>query len=143
MIRPINNHDMDQMLDIWLGASIQAHAFIDEQFWRAQRDAMRSVYLPAASSFVFEREGAIAGFYSLYGDALAALFVHPDSQGAGIGSLLVAHAKSGRDRLELAVYSANRAARRFYERHGFVAIDERLDAHTGHPETLMRWPASP
>jgi putative acetyltransferase len=139
VIRQIGNDDLDQVLDVWLRASIQAHAFIGEQFWRARLDDMRSVYLPAASSCVFEREGALAGFYSVYADALAALFVDPDSQGAGIGSLLLAHAKTGRNRLDLSVYSANHAARRFYERHGFVALEERPDAHTGHPETLMRW----
>lgn len=139
MIRQMDKDDMDQVLDIWLRASIEAHAFIGEQFWRARLGDMRSVYLPAATSCVFEREGAPAGFYSVYGDALAALFVHPDIQGAGIGSLLLAHAKTGRHRLDLTVYSANHAARRFYERHGFVAFDERPDAHTGHPEILMRW----
>ncbi|KFI07121.1 GNAT family N-acetyltransferase [Massilia sp. BSC265] len=141
MIRQMCNYDMERVLDIWLRASIQAHAFISEQFWRAQLGNMRTLYLPAATSYVFERDGGVAGFYSLYGDALAALFVDPDRQGAGIGSLLLADAKNHRSGLELAVYSANHAARRFYERHGFIAVDERPDEHTGHPETLLRWQA--
>ncbi|MFC0251263.1 GNAT family N-acetyltransferase [Massilia consociata] len=132
---------MEKVLDIWLRASVQAHGFIDAAFWHAQRDSMRTLYLPVATTYVFERDGAVAGFYSLHGDVLAALFVDPDSQAGGIGSLLLADAKTRRSVLELSVYSANQAARRFYARHGFVAFGERPDEHTGHPETLMRWQA--
>lgn len=141
MIRPIRSEDMDKVLDIWLQASIQAHNFIDAAFWREQLGAMRNRYLPAATSYVFEIDGAVCGFYSLHGDALAALFVAPGKQGAGLGSLLLADAQARRAMLELTVYSANHAARRFYERHGFVVLGEQQDAHTGHSETRMRWPA--
>ena len=102
---------------------------------------MRTLYLPAATSHVAECDGEVVGFYSLHGETLAALFVDPEHQGTGLGGLLIAHARKGRDRLELAVYSANHGARRFYEKHGFVATGEGLDEHTGHAETRMRWQA--
>ncbi len=132
---------MEKVLDIWLHASIQAHSFIGADFWRQQLGAMRNRYLPASTSYVFEIDGAVWGFYSLHGDALAALFVAPAKQSAGVGSLLLADAQARRPMLELTVYSANHAARRFYERHGFVVVGQQQDAHTGHLETRMRWPA--
>ncbi|WP_413043846.1 N-acetyltransferase [Pseudomonas sp. YJ42] len=141
MIRNICLQDMEAVLNIWLQASIQAHRFIDAKFWHSQLDAMRNVYLPASESHIFEREGKVCGFRSLNQNVLAALFVAPEHQGTGIGAQLLADAKIRRPTLELAVYSANVPARRFYERHGFVALREQRDEHTGHLETLMRWEA--
>jgi len=141
MIRDMHSQDTEAILDIWLRASIQAHGFISENFWRSQQDAMRNIYLPSAKSRVFESEGQVCGFYSLNQNALAALFVEPEHQGAGIGTQLLADAKIRRSTLELAVYSANVPARRFYARHGFVVLRDRPDEHTAHLETLMFWRA--
>jgi putative acetyltransferase len=93
---------------------------------------MRHVYLTAADSHIFEREGKVCGFCSLNQNVLAALFVAPEHQGAGIGAQLLADAKIRRPRLELAVYSANIPAPRFYERQGFVVLCEQRDEHADH-----------
>ena len=57
------------------------------------------------------------------------LYVRPDSLGQGIGSALVRHAKqvmpSG---LQLWTFQSNARAHRFYERHGFEAV-EYTDGH--------------
>lgn len=52
------------------------------------------------------------------------LYVHPDFQGRGIGSRLLAHAFADAEKLELWTFQANRPARNFYEKHGFTAIEE-------------------
>jgi putative acetyltransferase len=139
MIRDVQNTDIDPVLDVWLRASIQAHDFISPDFWRSQLAAMREVYLPAAKTRVFEREGKVAGFCSVHGDTLAALFVSPEHQGGGVGKQLLVDAMASRLVLDLAVYSANVPAIGFYERHGFVVLNEQLDEHTGHLEKVMRW----
>lgn len=84
MIRNMGLQDIEAVLNIWLEASIQAHGFIDASFWHSQLDAMRHVYLPAADSHIFEREGKVCGFCSLNQNVLAALFVAPEHQGTGI-----------------------------------------------------------
>lgn len=139
MIRDVQNTDIEPVLDVWLRASIQAHDFIAPDFWRSQLAAMREVYLPAAMTRVFEADGVVAGFCSVRGDSLAALFVSPEHQGGGIGKQLLEDAMASRSILDLAVYSANAPAIRFYERHGFVVLNEQLDEHTGHLEKVMRW----
>lgn len=141
MIRDFQNTDLEPVLDIWLRASIQAHHFIPATFWRNQLDAMREVYLPSAASRVFEADGSVAGFCSIYGDTLAALFVSPEHQGSGIGTQLLADARMSRSTLQLAVYSANAPSLSFYEKHGFVVLNEQRDAHTGQLEKVMRWSA--
>lgn len=139
MIRDFSNVDLEPVLDVWLRASIQAHHFIEPEFWRTQLDAMREVYLPSAMSRVFEADGAVVGFCSVYGDAVAALFVSPEHQGSGIGTQLLADAMASKSTLQLTVYSANTPSIRFYENHGFVVLEEQLDEHTGQLEKVMRW----
>ncbi len=141
MIRDLQSVDLESVLDIWLRASIQAHHFIAPEFWRTQLDAMREVYLPSAMSRVFEVDGVIVGFSSVYGETLAALFVSPEHQGRGIGTQLLVDAMTSKSILELSVYSANAPSIHFYEHQGFTVLNEQLDEHTGHLEKVMRWEA--
>lgn len=139
MIRPYHANDANAVLDIWLSASIQAHAFIDESFWHDQLGAMREIYLPQAETLVLEEAGQIRGFASLHEHRLAALFVDPSAQGQGLGKRLLDEAKRRRNVLELSVYSANVRACRFYQACGFAVVTEQNDPHSGHPERVMRW----
>ena len=62
-------------------------------------------------------------FMALGPDMLDHLYIRPGRTGRGIGSRFVGLAKSLRPaRLDLYTFQVNGGARRFYERHGFVAI---------------------
>ncbi|KXO06282.1 putative acetyltransferase [Marinobacter excellens LAMA 842] len=98
---------------------------------------MRDVYIPASETFVLEYEEKINGFYSLCGNTLAAIFVAPESQGKGMGTALLDDAKNRRESLQLSVYKENVPGIKFYEKHGFISLDEQIDEHTGHPELIM------
>ncbi|MBF8224297.1 N-acetyltransferase [Halomonas sp. 328] len=139
MIRAFQDTDIDQVLAIWLSASIQAHDFVPEAFWASQVEAMRDVYLPAAETWVFEAQGQVSGFYCLVETTLAAIFVSPEHQGRGIGAALIEDAKQRRDDLMLTVYKANRPSVAFYQKHGFVIHREQVDANAGQPELVMTW----
>lgn len=139
MIRPYHPTDSDAVLDLWLRASILAHDFVPESFWREQLPAMRELYLPQAETLVLEEKGQVLGFASLHEQRLAALFVSPDAQGRGLGRRLLDDAKSRRDSLELGVYRANARAVAFYRAGGFVTLNETRDPHTGQPELTMHW----
>ena len=84
MMRGYREADIDQILAIWLSASIKAHDFIEPDFWKSKVGDMREVYIPASETFVYEAEGQVVGFYSLYENNLAAIFVEPGSQGRGL-----------------------------------------------------------
>ncbi|WP_328514762.1 GNAT family N-acetyltransferase [Halomonas citrativorans] len=94
---------------------------------------MRDVYIPASETLVYEAEGKVVGFYSLYENNLAAIFVVPSSQGKGVGSALLDDAKNRRNRLQLTVYKENTSSIKFYEKHKFTLLGEQIDGHTGHP----------
>ncbi len=46
MIRAFKPSDMDDVLNIWLEASIGAHGFIGKEFWESRVDEMRETYIP-------------------------------------------------------------------------------------------------
>ena len=137
MIRDFESSDMNDVVDIWLKASITAHSFIERRFWESKIDDMREIYIPSSDTYVFEEKGIIKGFFSLHGDTLAAMFVSPNFQGKGIGQQLMDKAKSLRNKLDLTVYRENPKGIKFYKKCGFAIVKERFDEHTGHTEILM------
>ncbi|HCG8138196.1 TPA: N-acetyltransferase [Vibrio parahaemolyticus] len=137
MIRQYNPHDLDSVLDIWLEASVKAHDFILAEFWESQVENMRNIYIPASEVYIFEVDSKVVGFYALYENNLAAIFVSPAFQGKGIGKQLLSHAKAQRAVLGLSVYKENQASYQFYLSQGFTVVSEQLDEHTGHPEFTL------
>ncbi len=130
---------MEQVLKIWLEASVKAHDFIKREFWEAKLDDMRNLYLPASETYVYAEKGEIKGFFSLVDETLAAIFVAPASQGRGIGKKLIAKAKELRSSLNLTVYSKNTKSINFYKRCGFDIIRKQTDENTGEFEYLMAY----
>ncbi len=107
----------------------------DRAFFREQ------VYPNSAVHGVFE-DAALLGFIALRADWIDQLYVAPGQQGRGIGSRLIALAQAASPVLQLWTFQRNAGARRFYERHGFVAVEERdgSDNEEGEPDIRYRWP---
>jgi len=139
MIRAFESSDMNDVLNVWLEASIRAHGFIGKVFWESRVSDMRETYIPASDTYVFSQNGTVKGFFSLNGDSLAAMFVSPDAQGKGIGQQLMKKATSLRKKLYLTVYRDNSRSIDFYRKCGFLIIGEKVDEHTGHLEILMKY----
>ncbi|MUK61503.1 N-acetyltransferase [Aliivibrio fischeri] len=137
MIRQYTPQDINAVLDIWLNSSIKAHDFVSAEFWVSQVDNMRDIYIPASKTYVAEVDSKVVGFYSLYENMLAAIFVSPEYQGKGIGKQLISHAKGQCPMLTLNVYSENVASYQFYLSQGFAVISEQVCEHTGHMEYTM------
>ncbi|HCD14164.1 MULTISPECIES: GNAT family N-acetyltransferase [Alteromonadales] len=138
MIRAFTMEDMPTVLKIWLTASIDAHHFIAAKFWQEQLNDMRLFYIPAAENYLYQHGTQVLGFYSLYENKLAALFVKPEMQGLGIGGNLLEHARQQREQLTLNVYCDNQASVNFYRHKGAVIIGEQICPHTGHKEYKMQ-----
>jgi len=76
-------------------------------------------------------------------EVLEKLYVDPEAQSRGIGTVLLDQAKALRpDGLHLWVFQRNIGAIRFYERHGFRLV--KLTDGTGNmehePDALYAWP---
>ena len=74
------------------------------------------------------RDGSIVGFATVIDSELAALHVDPSAWRSGIGTALIAHARSaiaatGASEAHLWLLAGNSRAQRFYERDGWHVTD--------------------
>ncbi|MDQ0931744.1 GNAT superfamily N-acetyltransferase [Streptomyces turgidiscabies] len=91
------------------------------------RDYFRDVVVPHRETWVAEAssEGGIVGVMVLAADEVSQLYLLPEWRGHGIGDLFVALAKErSPEGLTLWTFQVNKPAHRFYERHGFVAVEQ-------------------
>ena len=89
MIRKLENNDVDRVMDIWLKSTVKAHDFIEKKYWEDNYNTVKNVYIPMAETYVYEKEN-IKGFISIINNEfIGALFVDNDSQGQGIGKVLI------------------------------------------------------
>lgn len=102
------------------------------------------VVLPEREVWVADDGGSIVGILVLHNEWLDQLYVDPSRTGGSIGGQLVDVAKQQRAaRLRLWTFEANARARRFYERHGFVAIGSTTgDNEESTPDVLYEWTPS-
>ena len=100
------------------------------------------ILFPKAQFWLAEDEiGEALGYIAFRPDFIEHLFVRPASQGAGVGPRLLEKAMDGARELSLWTFQANTRARRFYERHGFVAVTltDGADNEEKLPDVLYRW----
>lgn len=140
MIRKMIPADLKAVLQIWLTANLEAHAFIPAVYWR-QNQAVVQKALMQADVYVYHECGVILGFIGLEDQFIAGLFVAKDARGQGIGSQLLAVVKAKHWRLTLTVYQQNHQACHFYQQAGFQVVKVQQDSATQATEFLMRWQA--
>ncbi|MEV6837321.1 GNAT family N-acetyltransferase [Streptomyces sp. NPDC051133] len=89
------------------------------------RDYIRDVVVPLRETWVAQAADAgIVGLMVLRDDLLSQLYLAPGWRGRGIGDRFVALAKErSPGGLTLWTFQVNEPAHRFYERHGFVAVE--------------------
>ncbi len=114
--------------DVWLrsfGAALpsvrRAHDDTEVRAWFSH------VVVPQLETWVAVVESGVVGLLVLDGGELEQLYLDPSWRGRGLGDRFIALAKQRRpDGLALWTFQVNEAARRFYERHGFIEA-ERTD----------------
>ncbi|MFB7086700.1 GNAT family N-acetyltransferase [Streptomyces sp. NPDC056296] len=112
--------------DVWLASFAAALPTVvrprtDEEVL----DYFRHVLVPLRETWVAEAAGRdIVGVMVLEEGELSQLYLAPDWRGRGIGDRFVALAKERGPRgLSLWTFQVNTPAHRFYERHGFIAVE--------------------
>ncbi len=138
-IKKMGSDDLDHVVNIWYEASIQSHDFISDNYWQDNKKVMKDKYLPASEAYLAVQGEIILGFIVLADCYLAALFIKPEMQSKGIGSLLLDYAKNIRHALHLKVYKKNNKSVKFYQNKGFTILSKSIDRETGETELVMKW----
>ncbi|MGV4982629.1 GNAT family N-acetyltransferase [Streptomyces sp. NRAIS4] len=107
------------------------------------REYIRDVVVPLRETWVAEAaDGGVVGLMVLNGDLLSQLYLDPEWRGRGIGDRFVALAKErSPGGLTLWTFQVNKPAHRFYERHGFTAVEftDGSDNEEREPDVRYVW----
>lgn len=100
-----------------------------------------NVVFPETQMWLTEQDDCLTGFIAFRFGWVDHLYVHPEYQNAGIGSALLKIAQDQNSTLHLWTFQCNRAARRFYEKHGFQVERETdgADNEEKQPDVLYFW----
>lgn len=125
MIRLYRKDDFAAVTQLWFEAMQIAMPGLEARMGHTLEDArtffLRSV-LRENRLWVYETDGAPRGYLALNGEFIDRLYVHPAHHRHGIGQALLNHARTlSPKHLWLYTHVANKMARNFYEKNGFVA----------------------
>jgi GNAT superfamily N-acetyltransferase len=106
------------------------------------REWFASVVLPRRDLWVIEVDEGLVALVVLDAGWIAQLYVDPEWTRRGLGSRLVNLAKELHPNgLDLWTFQSNVGARRFYEQHGFAALETTDGANEeGAPDVHYHWP---
>ncbi|MFF9297986.1 GNAT family N-acetyltransferase [Streptomyces sp. NPDC014764] len=143
VIRRAAGSDAAEVAEVWLRSFTTAlpdvrRAHTDDEV----RAWIREVVVPGQETWVAAVDGSVVAMMVREGDDLDQLYIDPAWQGRGIGGRLVDVAKErSPSGLTLWTFQVNEAARRFYERHGFVAKEwtDGLRNEEREPDVRYEW----
>ena len=125
-IRPFEDRDEATVVAVWHRSGRAAYPFLPT--WQAftldhAEKVFRDVIRPRCDIWVGTRGERVVGFLALAGSYVDRMYVDPTEWRNGWGTRLVLLAKRLHPAgLELHTHQENHAARRLYERQGFVAV---------------------
>jgi GNAT superfamily N-acetyltransferase len=124
MLRRASATDAEVVASIHLAAFRATYAFPLAHPDDEVRAWVADHLLPETETWVAELHGEVVAFCSLRDGWVEHLYVRPGHTGRAIGSRLIELAKQRAPAgLQLWTFQVNAGARRFYERHGFRAVE--------------------
>lgn len=144
-VRRATDADAESVANVWLRsfatvlpAATPVHTDDQVRAW------FRDVVIPGRETWVAVVDGAVAGLLVLDDGDVDQLYIDPPAQNLGIGTRLLEVAKRRcPDGLGLWTFQVNVGAQRFYERHGFTAIEWTDGAGNEEHEPDVRYVWSP
>ena len=112
MIRKLHKDDIDSVANIWLNTNLQAHWFIDEQYWKKNYELVKGMLLEA-EVYVYVENNEVYGFIGINEEHIEGIFITSEAQSRGLGKSLLDFVKEKKERLHLNVYQKNTRAIKF------------------------------
>jgi ribosomal protein S18 acetylase RimI-like enzyme len=140
-IRPYTDADLDNVVALWYQSWSDAFSsLIHPQPFEQWKSRFQNDYSQQGNTWVATSQDRVVGFVVVNDRVISQIFVEVEMQGSGIGTELLNHAKnlypSG---LRLTTLQQNEQARRFYEKHGFVAGAVGVNSVNGQPNIEYYW----
>ncbi|WP_294468612.1 GNAT family N-acetyltransferase [uncultured Anaerofustis sp.] len=138
MIEKLTDKYIDDVMKIWLNENLNAHSFIDENYFINNHDIVKEM-IPKAEVYIYKKDEKVIGFIGLDKGYIAGLFIDDNHKRLGIGSKLIDFAKCNYAQLSLYVFKENHNALNFYLKHGFKIISKEMNEDTYHYEYFMEY----
>lgn len=142
-LREARAKDGAVIAEIWLASFKATYAFPPAHSDEDVRAWVVDALLPETETWVAEEPAMTVGFIAIGDRSVEQLYVAPGWTGRGVGSRFVRLAQARRPAgLELWTFQVNAGARRFYERHGFRAVEltDGADNEERQPDVRYVWP---
>ena len=137
---PYRPEMLQQLVDLWRASFEHGVGITDPHPIEEQRQYFVEHVAPRFEVRVAMREAAIVGFIASDAESVCQLHVRVGCLRQGIGSRLLELAKSrSSGSLWLYTFARNTVARRFYERHGFVAVAHGFEPTWQLEDVRYRW----
>lgn len=130
------------LVDMWRASFEHGVGVVDPHPIAQQRDYFASTVLPGHEVAVALLDDEVVGFVASNRESVSQLHVRVGHHRQGIGSLLLDLAKArSAGSLWLYTFARNAVARRFYEKHGFVAVAFGFESTWQLDDVKYQWPA--
>ncbi|MBP2024756.1 GNAT family N-acetyltransferase [Peptoniphilus stercorisuis] len=130
--------NLDNIMDIWLKSNIEAHNFVDKNYWINNFDLVKSM-IKESEIYIYEENNKILGFIGLSENYIAGIFIDKEFRNKGIGKNLLDYAKDKKDKLYLNVYEKNNKAMNFYIKNQFIISEKNFDDENNEYEYKLIW----
>jgi ribosomal protein S18 acetylase RimI-like enzyme len=131
---------LDELVGMWRESFEAAVGVCDPHSLDEQKQYFLNEVLPRHGVRLAILDGQLVGFVAASSDSVAQLYVRVGFQRSGIGSQLLSWTKTqSSGSLWLYTFARNEAARSFYERSGFVAIEHGFEPQWQLEDVKYSW----
>lgn len=138
MIREFKVIDIDRIMQLWVEVNLDAHYFIDENYWLKYYEEVKQMILDT-DIYVYEVNYMVLGFIGVVDNYIAGIFVDKNYRCQNVGHQLINYIKEDHRYLTLSVYQKNQKAVNFYIKEKFKIIKEQIDLDTNEIELIMEY----
>lgn len=143
VLRRAVEDDAAELTRVFIGTRTACFYFFEITYdFAILKSLFEDRWIAEMETWVVEVDNAIAGYCSVEGNELNALYVLPQWHGEGVAPMLLNHAKTlSPEEVWLWVFQKNFQAIRFYKKHGFV-LDHETDGSSNmekEPDARYVW----
>ena len=147
-LRLIEARDVEATVRMWRRSREGVQPGLEARLDYSPEDDLaffRNTLMAECRIWIADREGVPIGLLALEGESIEQLYIEPDQQRTGIGRALLDFAmENSKGRLQLHTHQSNMGARRFYEGHGFRAVEFGVSAPPeSEPDVRYEWEREP